>query len=84
MEKVGEYGVFSFLVGRGEWEARIPLGSCGLKVEREGVRREVVDWGRMVGLKMLLLLLLLLVLERRERGEVRGEMDGWPWVDERR
>ena len=82
MEKVGEYGVFSFLVGRGEWEARIPLGSCGLKVEREGGRREVVDWGRMVGLKMLLL--LLLVLERRERGEVRGEMDGWPWVDERR
>ena len=80
--------MFSFLVGRGEWEARIPLGSCGLKVEREGGRREVVDWGRevvdwgrMVGLKMLL---LLLVLERRERGEVRGEMDGWPWVDERR
>ena len=78
--------MFSFLggllVGRGEWwEARMPLGSCGLKVEREGGRREVVDWGRMVGLKMLL---LLLVLERRERGGVRGEMDGWPWVDERR
>lgn len=78
--------MFSFLVGllvgRGDLGARMPFGSCGLKVEREGGRREVVDWGRMVGLKMLLL--LVLVLERRERGEVRGEMDGWRWVDERR
>lgn len=70
--------MFSFLaglglVGRGDWEARMPFGSCGLKVEREGGRREVVDWGRKVGLKMLLLLVLLV---RRERGEVRGEMEG--------
>lgn len=51
----------------------MPLGSWGLKVEREGGRREVVDRGRVVGLKMLL---LKLVVERWERGEVRGDMDG--------